>query len=458
MASQFLKARQTRFAAFSAVYILVILAVVVIANILADRYEKTYDATANKRYSLSEETQKIVGELSGPATITYYNQSTQFGAGRDLLSEYANLSHKVKVRYVDPDKNPEAARAAGITSIPAVTVTADGRTNRANDITEQGITGALIRDIKGNTRTVCFLTGSGEHEIGDTSRDGLSDLQKILEHDSYQTQTIDLLRNDTVPDACTAIVAAGPVGNYEAPEVNAIQSYVEHGGRAMFMLDPPLKMGPETIAENGGLMSMLAGWGISPDKDLVLDLNPIGRVMGLGAQVPLVTSYSSQPIVAGMKDIATAFPLSRSLTLTSAPKTSVQKLFESSDSSFATMNLSSPKVSVKDPTNKQGPLVLAAAGTYSTGKPHQQGRFVVVGSSIWATNSFITFNGNSDLAANAINWLCSDEDLISIRPKTPEEQHITMTDAQMTLVRVVSQFVLPFIVILGGGLVWWKRR
>lgn len=458
MASQFLRARQTRFAAFSTIYILVILAVVVVANVLADRFEKTYDATANKQYSLSNETQKIVGDLKTPATITYFNQSTAFAEGRDLLSEYANLSHKVKVKYVDPDKDPEAAREAGISSIPAVTVTADGHTERASDVTEQGITGALIRDIKGNTRTVCFLTGSGEHQLSDTSRDGLSDFQQVLDHDSYQTRSINLVTTDQIPDACTAIVSAGPVGNYEAPEVTAIKNYVENGGRALFMLDPPLKMGPETIAENNGLTSLLASWGVTPDKDLVLDLNPIGRIMGLGAQVPLVTSYSSQPIVAGMKDTATGFPMSRSLTLGSGAKTNVQRLFDSSDNSFATMNLSSPKVSVKDPNNKRGPLVLAAAGSYSTGKPNHQGRFVVVGSSIWATNSFITFNGNSDFAGNAINWLCSDEDLISIRPKTPEEQHITMTDAQMSLVRAISQFTLPFLVLLGGGIVWWRRR
>lgn len=102
--------------------------------------------------------------------------------------------------------------------------------------------------------------------------------------------------------------------------------------------------------------------------------------------------------------------------------------------------------------------MLAAAGTYTTGKPSSQGRFVVIGSSIWASNRFLAFNGNADLAGNAINWLCSDEDLISIRPKPPEERGLTMTEAQLTTVKVVSQFVLPFIVIVAGVLVWWKRR
>ncbi len=461
MASQWLKARQTKYAAFATIYILVVLAVVVAANVLADRYSKSYDATSNKRYSLSEETQKIVGGLRQEATITYYNVSTRFGAGRDLLSEYASLSPKLSVKYVDPQQNPEDARAAGINlnqPLPIVTVTANGRTDTAPSFSEEGITGAFIRDIKGNTRTVCFLTGNGEHPIDDTGRSGLSDLNQVLGRDDYQTQSINLVTSDTIPASCTAILIAGPTTNFEQPEVSAIQGYVENGGRAMFLLDPPLHMGPQVIADNDALTSLLKSWGVTVEKDLVLDLNPAGRLMGLGADVPLATNYSSQPIVADMKGTETGFPMSRSLTVGSSPKTSVQQLFESSDSSFATTNLSSPKVNIKDSNNRRGPLALAAAGSYETGKPNLEGRFVVVGSSIWATNGFLQFNGNSDLAGNAINWLCSDEDLISIRPKAREVQHLTMTAAQMTLVRIVSQFVLPLIVIVAGIVIWWRRR
>jgi ABC-type uncharacterized transport system involved in gliding motility auxiliary subunit len=113
---------------------------------------------------------------------------------------------------------------------------------------------------------------------------------------------------------------------------------------------------------------------------------------------------------------------------------------------------------VNDPTNKKGPFALAAAGSYHTDKPNVEGRFVVVGNSIWASNRFIGFNGNGDLATNIINWLCSDEDLISIRPKAPEDRRITMTTGQLAMVRLISQFVLPLIVICGGIFVWWKRR
>ncbi len=458
MANQWIRARQTKYGAYATVYILVVIAIVVVANMLASRYNKSFDTTSNKRYSLSDQTKKIVGGLKQNASITYFNQSTRFQQGKDLLDEYASLSPKVHIEYVDPDKNPQLARAAGIRDFGTAVVQIGDKKETAKSMTEEGITGAFIRDLKGTTRTVCFVTGSGEHAIDDTERDGLSQFKDLLAKDEYQSRSIDLLQKAEVPADCTTLVVAGPTHDYQQPQVDAIKSYIENGGRGFFMLDPPIQFGRSEIAANDGLTNLLQSWGVTLDKDMILDLNPVGQLAGLGPQVALVTTYASQPIVAQMRGSAVGFPLSRSMEIKSTDKTSVEKLFDSSSSSLATSNLSSPEVSVADPKNRKGPLTIAAAGTYNTGKQNSQGRFVVTGSSSWAANRFLGFNGNGDLALNAVNWLSSDEDLISIRPKPPEDRRITMTRAQLVLVRATSQFVLPLLVVIAGTLVWWKRR
>jgi ABC-type uncharacterized transport system involved in gliding motility auxiliary subunit len=458
MASQWIKTRQTKYAAYAVTYILIIVAVVFVANVLADRYNKSFDSTSNKRYSLSDQTAKIVKGLKQDATINYFNQSTRFRDGKDLLDQYSNLSPKIHVKYVDPDKEPQLAREAGIRNFGTAIVQIGTKKEEAKSMTEEGISGAFIRDLKSNTRTVCFVTGSGEHQIDDSNREGLSQFKDLLGKDNYEAKSIDLLQKAEVPSDCTTVVVAGPTRNYEQPEVDAIKKYVEDGGRAFFMLDPPLKMGRTSIADNDALTTVLHTWGVTLDKDLILDLNPIGQIAGLGPQVALVTSYGSQPIVSEMKGTATGFPLSRSMEIKNADKTTVEKLFDASSSSLATSDLSSPSVNIRDPKNKKGPLTIAAAGTYNTGKENAQGRFVVVGSSSWAANRFLEFNGNNDLALNAVNWLASDEDLISIRPKPQEDRRITMTRAQLNLVRITSQFILPLVVVVAGVGVWWKRR
>jgi ABC-type uncharacterized transport system involved in gliding motility auxiliary subunit len=458
MSNQWIKARQTKYAAYAATYILIVIAAVVVANILADRYNKSYDSTSNKRYSLSGQTAKIVKGLNQDAVITYFNRSTRFRDGKDLLDQYANLSPKLKVKYADPDKDPQLAREFGIRNFGTAVVQIGSKREEAKSMTEEGITGAFIRDLKSTSRTVCFTAGSGEHQLEDTNREGMSKFKEVLAKDSYDTKSVDLLSKAEVPSDCTTLVIAGPTKNYEQPEVDAIKKYVESGGRALFLLDPPLKLGHEEIADNDALTNLLQSWGVTVNKDLILDMNPLGQIAGLGPQVALVTSYASQPIVDQLRGTATGFPLARSLELKNTDKTSVQKLFDSSSTSLATSNLSSPSVNVNDPKNKKGPLTLGAAGTYNTGKENSQGRFVVVGSSTWAANRFIDFNGNDDLASNTVNWLSSDEDLISIRPKAPEDRRITMTGRQLSWVRATSQFALPLVVVIVGVGVWWKRR
>lgn len=458
MASQFLNARQTRFAAYATSYVLVAIAVVVVLNVLADRFNKSYDATSNKRYSLSDQTAKIAKGLKQNATITYFNQTTRFRDGKDLLDEYANLTPKLHVEYVDPDKNPQLAREAGIRNFGTAVVQVGAKKEEAKSMTEEGITGAFIRISKNTTRTVCFTGGSGEHRLDDGDREGLSGFRDSLTKESYETRSVDLLQKAEVPGDCTSLVVAGPTRNYEQPEVDAIRKYVEDGGRALFLLDPPLKLGRSEIADNDALTGLLQSWGVTMDKNLILDLNPLGQIAGVGPQVALVTNYTSEPIVNEMKGVATGFPLSRSIEIRNTDRTSVQKLFDSSESTLATSNLSSPSVNVNDPKNQKGPLTIAAAGTYSTGKENSQGRFVVVGSSSWVANGFFRFNGNSDLALNTINWLSSDEDLISIRPKQEDDRRITLTRAQLGWVRATSLFLLPMIVVIAGVGVWWKRR
>jgi len=455
---QFLKARQTKYAVYAATYIAVVLAILTTSNVLANRYDKSYDATSNKRYSLSDQTVKIVKGLKQDATIRYFDQASRFQSAKDQLDLYANLSPKVHVEYVDPDKKPQLAREAGIKSYGTAIVQIGANKQEAKGVTEEGITGAFIRNLKNTTRTVCFVTGSGEHQIDDSERDGYSRLKDLLGKDEYTAKSINLLQKAEVPSDCTVLVVGGPSGDYQQPEVEAIKKYVEDGGRGLFLLDPPLKIGRREIADNDALMGLLQGWGVTPDKDLILDMNPIGQLAGLGPEVALVTGYESHAIVREMKGSATGFPLSRSLDVKNGSKTTVEKLFSSSESSLATNKLNSPNVDPEDAKNRKGPMTLAAAGTYNTGKEKVQGRFVVIGSSGWAANRFLGFNGNRDLALNTMNWLSSDEDLISIRPKEPEDRRVTLTRAQMNWVKTISQFVLPLIVIFAGVSVWWRRR
>ncbi len=58
---------------------------------------------------------------------------------------------------------------------------------------------------------------------------------------------------------------------------------------------------------------MLEDWGVTVNKDLVLDLSGVGQIFSLGPEVPMILQYESHPIVQPLTRVPTAFPLSRSL-------------------------------------------------------------------------------------------------------------------------------------------------
>lgn len=478
MRMDWIKKRQTKYAAYATTYIAVVVAVLAAVNFLANRYNKSYDSTSNKQFSLSDQTKKVVGNLKSDVKITYFDESTRFPQARDLLSRYETLSPKLKVAYVDPVRKPQIAKAAGFRRDAPVLVDSGLRKEEAKSLTEEEITGALIRSLKTGERNVCFVAGSGEHGIDDSGRDGYSAMKEGLERNNYKTRTISLLAaapaapaapkpgeaapaqppaagKPEVPKDCSVLVVGGPRYGYTQPAVDALKAYVENGGHALFLLNPPLSMGREEYSPNPELVKLLGDWGVTVNNDLALDTSGIGQIFQLGPEVPLVASYESHAIVREMREVATAFPLARTLEVKTGDKTSVEKLFSTSDSSYATTNLGSNAIRIDTKKDKKGPLTLAAAGTYSG---PTQGRFVVVGSSLWVSNGFLRFNGNRDLMLNMVNWLTSDEDLISIRPKEPENQMLNISGRKLSGLFWLSVVLLPMAVIGSGMVTWWRRR
>lgn len=454
-----MQTRQTKYSAYVTVYVLVVLAILGAVNWLAQRHNKSYDATQNKRFSLADQTTKVVRDLKDDVKITHFDSpgSRGFQSAKDLLERYDVLSTKLTVEYVDPNKKPTVAKLYGVRNEGTTFVESKGKREEARSVSEEEITSAIIRTMKTGDRNICAVAGSGEHELEDTQRDGLSGLKALIEKNNYKTRTIKLVEKAEVPKDCTVLLVAGPRFDYQQPAVDAIKAYLTGGGRLFAALDPPIQLGKETVSENKALADFLAGLGFVLNNNLVYDTSGVGQLFGLSEVVPLVTAYEQHVIVREMKSTATAFPLARSLDIKAAGNVNPEKLFSTTQNSFATSNLSSLKL---DPNkDKQGPHLLGAATIINSGASEAtKGRVVVVGSSGFLSNGILRFNGNSDLAMNMMNWLSADEELISIRPKDPQDRRLSLTRNQMRFVMYASVVLLPLMMIAAGVGVWWRRR
>jgi ABC-type uncharacterized transport system involved in gliding motility auxiliary subunit len=451
MASDWIKARQTRYGAYLALYLIVIIAVIIAANWLANRHNKSVDVTANKQFTLSDETKKVVGNLKQPITLYYFDKTDQYEHARDMLDRYKNLSSNIKINYIDPDKNPLVARAEGMHNYGDLVVDNGVKKETATALTEEQITGAIVRDLKNGARNACFVQGSGEHSLDDTGREGYSTFKDALEKNNYKTRAISLIEKPDVPKDCNIVVVGGPKRDYLQPAIDALKTYVQGGGRLIVNFDPVLSMPDQKLGETPKLGEMVQQWGVTPNNNVILDLGAASRLFGQLS--PVVGSYEQHPITRVMSDNATVFPLARSLDV----KSPAEKLFSSTADSYG---LTNPKASITQADldkAAKGPFTLGAAATIGSG--NNAARVIVVGSSNWLGNQILSAPiANRDLALNMMNWLTSDEDLISIRPKEPEDRRLHITGSGMRVLFLTSVVFLPLFVILSGVSMWWKRR
>ena len=475
MAANWMKARQTKYWSYAGTYIVVILAILAAVNFLANRYDKSFDTTANKQFSLSDQTIKVVSELKRDVHAVYFGGNETFTGARDLLDRYSSLSPKFHVEYIDPERKPAQAKAAGYRPDSTIMIDSGLRKEAAKSLSEEEVTGAIIRSLKSGARNVCVLSAANEHSIDESGTSGYGFLKQLLERDNYTVRTVNL--KPAAPDAskpvavgqaapeasveipkdCTVLVVGGPQLDYSTSTVAAIKSFEEGGGRELIMLDSVMRIGKdEPPAENAELLKVLTDWGVTVNKDLVLDLSGVGELLRLPPEVPMIMAYESHPITKPLTRVPTAYPLSRSLDVKSGDKTTVSKLFGTTEDSVAVTSIGAGGA-IDPKAGKKGPLTIAAAGTYNAAP---QGRFIVVGTSLWSQNSMLGSRslGNRDMLANMINWLSSDEDLISIRPKTPEDRPLNVTAGNLKSIFWLSFVIFPLGVVAIGMATWWKRR
>jgi ABC-type uncharacterized transport system involved in gliding motility auxiliary subunit len=435
-----------------AVYTGVVLAIAALCNWFVNRNDHHLDLTPNKVFSLSAQTEKLIKGLQEPVTIYVFGRESNFREQRDLLDLYSSASHNVSLKYVDPNRDPGLARSFGVQSYGSIYVAVGKRHLQASDSSEEGITNALIRLLKGQ-KVIYFVQGHGERDLDGTERDGYSKFKQELQNEDSDAKTLVLMQKMQIPDDCSILVIAGPKTDYLPPEINVIEKYLQGGGRLLALIDPGVDL--------PSLSGLLAKYGVTVRNDLVIDENPVSQLFGTSPSMPLIMSYGDNPIVQPLARRATLFPLSRSFEVASDDKSgaTVDQLCKTSDASFgvAHFNSNMREVSYRPGVDTKGPLVVAVAGTLTKNTPAKQGRFVAVGTSLVAANAYLGFQSNSDLVLNMVEWLASNEGLISIRPKTPQFQHLNLTASQMggLLMRVL---IMPLCIIIIGIFVWWSRR
>jgi ABC-type uncharacterized transport system involved in gliding motility auxiliary subunit len=462
--------RTARYGAGAAVMALLALGIVVAANAISLRHSVRWDFTENKRNSVSPQTIQVLRTLKAPVSAIAFFRSDTPGkkTAEDLLTQYATYSRgKFTWRLEDTDRAPALARQYGVESYGTVVLeggpAGQTRTEKVQDAEEEKLTNAIVKITRADKRIVYVLKGHGEREIGSTDRGGFSQAKEQMEKANYEVKDLFLARDPKIPDDAAIVMVPSPKTDLFPQELAALDGYIAKAGKVFLMAAP---------FQADTTMKYLTKYGIVVDEDVVIELNPIGQVFGVGPLVPVVGQYEPHPITKDMAGVMTLFPLTRSLAPAKALPKGVQasSLAQTSRQSWGETdkNVFQTGKATPDPNEKTGPLSVALVATVDAqpdpkaegdaAKKTPKARIVVVGTADFASNQFLGAQGNRDFFLNVVSWLAEEEDLISIRAKDPKQNPVVLTSGQSRLVLGLPLLALPGAVLICGIAVIMQRR
>ena len=435
--------------------IVLVFGVVGFVEALSARHSRRFDLTENKRRSLSAQTMQVLRGLKDDVNVVGFFRSDQPGkrVAEDLFKQYASYANKKFTwKIVDPDSDPALARRYGIESYGTIVLETKARSEKVLDAEEEKLTNGLVKVTREGKRTVYIVQGHGEHEIGSTDRVGFSEAKGALEKSNYEVKPLVLARATAMPADAAVIIIPGPRTDLFPPEVDALDGYVGKGGKLLAMVDPPF---PAKV-QDGAMKRFLGRWGVELGDNLVVELSPIGRLFGIGPEVPIIQQYEPHSITRDLAGITTLFPLTRTVTpvKTLPAGVNVQPLAKTSPESWGETNRQELEQGTArpDPQDPKGPLSVAVVAT------KDKARVVVYGTSNLATNQFLNVQGNRDFFLNTVSWLAEEEDQITVRPKDTKQTPIFLSAQQGRFVALLPLVVLPGLVLAGGIVALVRRR
>lgn len=314
---------QSRMASESALFLLVLGAIVVVLNLLGVFVNARYDATEKELFSLSDGSKRLAKSLDDQLEIRAYfstdlppphNATERYV--RDLLAEYRDASGgKITLRVIHPesDEDKEAAERDGVRRVQDQKLEADSFS------VQEGYRGISFHYL-GDSRAIPSVdtTAGLEYEItqkikdltgekvkigvlsvpeGPTLEKGLSALKQYLP--TYEL--VEVKPDNEIDKDLKALLVIQPPGTISAKTLRYINQYVMRGGSLGIFgggINVSTEGGtPSATPIDSGLNTLLEKWGVTLDNRIVADAQCGRARMPTRIGIPIAVPYPPVPIV-----------------------------------------------------------------------------------------------------------------------------------------------------------------
>lgn len=479
--------------------VLLVTLLVLQVNYLSFRHFTRWDLTTDARFTLSERTEEVLRNLDQDVEIVLLLSDAEpiFADVEELLLRYRAKSPRLRVRFVDPDKQPGEARrvaerydiAIGMAStgeafadVAAVVSAGDRRWKITRDDllsvdfdaldetegpkvdvkSERAITGAIVQVTTGEPTRVCFTSGRGEWGL--TGERSVLAIREEFERENLEIEDLPAVGLPEVPERCDAVFVLGPLRAFAEEEARRLVDWVKGGGDLLLALDPVLDR--DAVAPTG-FEEPLRDLGVIVDRTVVLELDPRMLLRGDPMDLFRVLSFGEHPTTRPLATSGGGVAVAVARSVRAEPGTGATEVLRTSEVAFAETDLRgliADRDVEPDDDDIRGPVSLAVANEMvvaSDGEGGEStGRVVVVGDSDWLDPALLAEPqfGNLDLLMALTGWLTEREALIAIPPRRSNLQAVVMSEADVSGVALRIFGLLPAAILLLGFAVWWSRR
>lgn len=444
----------------------IVIAIVIVFNMIVNlipENKRQFDISSTNIYEISSKSKKIINKVDHD--VTFYvlaEKSSTDKRIKTFINKYASLSDKIHIKWIDPVLHPSALTKYGAEENNIVI--SCKKTNRTTTVSFDDIlvssasyysTSSSASSFDGDgqlTSALNYVTSDKEYKAYYTSGHGESSLSSevtsLLTKSRVSTSDLLLMTATSIPDDCDLLIIDGATSDFTKDEVKLLSSYLKKGGKVVTLL-------AQTNKSMKNLYGLLKDYGLTVQSGYIADTERSYQ----GNYYYLIPNLSvSGDMASGISSNSVMMINSKGMTQSTPARDSI------STDSF--MTTSSNGYAVTEKKQTQGTYVLGATSRESVKVKNSKGkkvtkesRLTVYGSNMLIdeqiTSSFSSLE-NLTLFTNSVTASLDNADNVSISPKSLEVSYNTIAHPGPFSILVV--FVIPVGLIIGGFIVWFKRR